>query len=213
MSEQRMFHAPNLNMGQLVQALAEWYRAQKFDVQVLDLPQGGVVIQARQEEAWRSLMGISSALNVVLRRQGEHLVVEVGAGKWVDKAIAAGAGLFVLWPLLFTAAYGAWRQSKLPQRTFEFIQQYIATGAALPADTAAWLAGRYQEAQRYAGEAAPSPPPAVSPTPVPTPVSAGGSPAPRAYRFCPSCGAELPSGARFCPSCGAKLGGAEGATV
>ncbi|MCS7351818.1 MAG: zinc ribbon domain-containing protein [Anaerolineae bacterium] len=205
MSDQRVFHAPNLNMGQLVQALSDWYRAQKFDVQVLDLPQGGVVIQARQEEAWRTLMGVSSALNVVLRRQGENLMVEVGAGKWVDKAIAAGAGLFLLWPLLFTAAYGAWRQSKLPQRTFEFIQQFIATGAALPADTAAWLAGRYQEAQRYAGETPAPPPPTVSPTLVPTPVSGEAAPA-MAYRFCPNCGAELPPGARFCPSCGMRLG-------
>lgn len=205
MSDQRVFHAPNLNMGQLVQALADWYRAQKFDVQVLDLPQGGVVIQARQEEAWRTLLGVSSALNVVLRRQGENLMVEVGAGKWVDKAIAAGAGLFLLWPLLFTAAYGAWRQTKLPQRTFEFIQHFIATGAALPADTAAWLAGRYQEARRYAGEAPAPPPPTVSPTPVPTPVSGEAAPA-TAYRFCPSCGVELPPGARFCPSCGMRLG-------
>ncbi|GEM_PF-379924 len=213
MSEQRVFHAPNLNMGQLVQALSDWYRAQKFDVQVLDLPQGGVVIQARQEEAWRTLMGISSALNVVMRRQGENLIVEVGAGKWVDKAVAAGAGLFLLWPLLFTAAYGAWRQSKLPQRTFEFIQHFIATGAALPADTAAWLAGRYQEAQRYAGEAPTSSPPVVTPAPVPTPVSTGGAPSPAAYRFCPNCGAELPAGARFCPSCGARLGGVEQTAV
>jgi len=38
MPDQRVFHAPNLDMGRLVQALADWYRAQKFDVQVLDLP-------------------------------------------------------------------------------------------------------------------------------------------------------------------------------
>lgn len=197
MPDQRVFHAPNLDMGRLVQALADWYRAQKFDVQVLDLPQGGVVIQARQEETWRNLLGVSSALNVALRRQGENLLVEIGAGKWVDKAIAAGAGLFILWPLLFTAAYGAWQQSKLPQRTFEFIQYFIATGAALPADTAAWVAGRYQEAQRYVS--------AVQATTAPAPSGEEAAPA-GPYRFCPQCGGELPAGARFCPACGAKLG-------
>jgi hypothetical protein len=197
MPDQRVFHAPNLDMGRLVQSLADWYRAQKFDVQVLDLPQGGVVIQARQDETWRNLLGVSSALNVALRRQGDSLQVEIGAGKWVDKAVAAGAGLFLLWPLLFTAAYGAWQQSKLPQRTFEFIQYFIATGAALPVDTAAWVAGRYQEAQRYVT--------AVQATTAPT--ASGGEAAPGgAYRFCPQCGAELPAGARFCPACGAKLG-------
>lgn len=151
-----------------------------------------MVIQARREEAWRTLLGVSSALNVVLRRPGENLVVEIGAGKWVDKAVAAGAGLFLLWPVLFTAAYGAWQQSKLPQRTFDFIQHYIATGGTLPADTATWFAGRYQEAQQV----------------VRTAPAAGGSPtsAPSGtFRFCPSCGAEPPAGARFCPSCGARL--------
>ncbi|HXF68562.1 MAG TPA: hypothetical protein VNK89_02040 [Thermoflexus sp.] len=93
MSEQRVFHAPNLDMGRLVQALLDWYGAEKFEVQALDLPQGGVVSQARQEETWRQLLGGSSALNVALRREGDKLIVEVGAGKWVDKAVAAGAGL------------------------------------------------------------------------------------------------------------------------
>ncbi|MFN3930019.1 MAG: zinc ribbon domain-containing protein, partial [Thermoflexus sp.] len=142
-----------------------------------------------------------SALNVALRREGDKLIVEVGAGKWVDKAVAAGAGVFILWPLLFTAAYGAWQQSQLPKRTFEFIQHFIATGAAMPVDTAAWSAQRYQEAKRYVSsfEAAASPAPAPSgEASTPSSVSA--------YRFCPSCGAELPSGARFCPACGAKIG-------
>lgn len=116
---------------------------------MLNLPQGGVVIQARREEAWRTLLGVSSA-------------------------------------------YGAWQQSKLPQRTFGFIQHYIATGGTLPADTAAGFAGRYQEAQQV----------------IRTAPAAGGSPtsAPSGtFRFCPSCGAEQPAGARFCPSRGAQL--------
>ncbi|MCS7251987.1 MAG: hypothetical protein RMK32_00640 [Anaerolineae bacterium] len=98
-------------MGQLVQALAGWYEAQKFDVQVLDLP---------------------------------------------------------------------------------------ATGAALPADTAAWLAGRYQEARRYAGEAPASLPPTAAPTPLPTPVSGEAAPA-MTYRFCPNCGVEPPAGRAVLP--------------
>ncbi len=218
MTQQRVYKAPNLNMGQLVQALTDWYRAQKFEVQVLDMPGGGVVVQARQPEAWRAVLGMSSALNVVLRRQGDDLLVEIGAGKWVDKAIAGAAGLFILWPLFFTAAYGAWNQSRLPQRTFEFIERFLATGRVPAADVAAWSATQYAQAQHYVqavqatqSSAAPSQPQAT--TPPAEPQAAGQPEAPQAQpateaRFCPQCGAPVPPNARFCPQCGAKLEGA-----
>lgn len=224
MTQQRVYRAPNLNMGQLVQALVDWYRAQKFEVQVLDMPGGGVVIQARQPEAWRAVLGMSSALNVVLRRQGEDLFVEIGAGKWVDKAIAGAAGLFVLWPLLFTAAYGAWQQSKLPERTFEFIERFLATGRVPAADVAAWTATQYAQAQHYVravqSTVGPTPAPpqpegaatAAGPQAAAQPGAPEAQPATQAQpaaeaKFCPQCGAAVPPNARFCPQCGTKLEG------
>lgn len=129
MSDTRSFHTPTLNLPGLVQAMDEWFQFQKYEVQVLELPGGDRVIQARQGGAWRNMLGLSSALNIVLRQRNADLVVEIGAGKWADKAIVGTVSLFVLWPLAFTAAYGTWQQSKLPQRTFDFIQQFIFAAA------------------------------------------------------------------------------------
>jgi hypothetical protein len=152
MPEQRLFHAPNLNMPHLSQALADWYRSQRFEVQLLEAPGGGMVLQARQEEAWRSVLGMSATLNILMRHQADgNLVVEIGAGKWFDKAAAAGVGMFVLWPMLLTAGYGAWQQSKLPQRTFEFIQNFIATGGSISADMAVMQAAQMEQARRVMG--------------------------------------------------------------
>jgi len=157
-----------------------------------------VVIQARQDETWRNLLGVSSALNVALRRQGDSLQVEIGAGKWVDKAAAAGAGVVLPSPFLFPASSGALHPSKLSQRSLVVTLCILATRGATAAETARWVAGRYTEAQRYVS--------AVQSTTAPA--SSGGEAAPGgAYRFCPQCGAELPAGARFCPACGAKIGG------
>jgi hypothetical protein len=64
-------------------------------------------------------------LNVVLRLRGNELQVEIGAGKWIDKATTGTVSLFVLWPLAVTTAFGAWQQAKLPQRTFSAIDDYI----------------------------------------------------------------------------------------
>jgi hypothetical protein len=47
--------------------------------------------------------------------------VEIGAGKWIDKAAGGAVGMFLLWPLAFTAGFGAWQQIKMPDKIFEFI--------------------------------------------------------------------------------------------
>lgn len=99
MPDQRVFHAPQLDMGRLVQALADWYRAEKFDVQVLDLPQGGVVIQARREEAWRTLLGVPPPSTWCCAARART--------RWWRSG--PGSGWTRRWPLLFTAAYGAWQ--------------------------------------------------------------------------------------------------------
>lgn len=125
MTDIRNFNAPNLNMATLTEALHNWFQFQKYEVQSLDLPNGDKVIQARLG-GWRNMLGLSSALNIVLRHHNDHnLTVEIGAGKWADKAIVGTISMFVLWPLAFTAAYGAWQQNKLPQKTFDFIQQFV----------------------------------------------------------------------------------------
>jgi hypothetical protein len=124
MSETRSFHAPDISVNSLVNALSDWYRSQNYTVQALDVHGGGVLLQAKRG-GWRNLVGMSSALNIVLRQQGANLAVEIGAGQWADKAIVGTVSLFVLWPLAVTAAWGTWKQSQLPNRTFEFIQQFV----------------------------------------------------------------------------------------
>lgn len=125
MPETRTFHTPRLDPSRLSQSLGNWFRGQGFEVQNLDLPGGDITIQARKG-GWRNAVGLAVALNVGLRLRGESLVVEIGEGKWADKAAAAAVSMFVLWPLAITAGYGAWQQSKLPQQTFDFVRQYLA---------------------------------------------------------------------------------------
>lgn len=232
MPEQRLFHAPSLNMPHLSQALADWYRSQRFEVQLLEAPGGGMVLQARQEEAWRSVLGMSATLNILMRHQADgNLVVEIGAGKWFDKAAAAGVGMFVLWPMLLTAGYGAWQQSKLPQRTFEFIQNFLATGGSISADMAVMQAAQMEQARRVMGGmqapaapgmAAPGMPAPGMPAPQYASAPAPYAPAPPAPPVPPAIptpitplhgegvsgmAPPLPEGGapRFCSECGGKL--------
>jgi hypothetical protein len=186
MSEQQVFQAPNLNLNHLAQAIGDWYRAQRFDAQVLPVPGEGIVIQARQQEGWRNALGMSSSLNICLRYKEATLVVEIGAGKWSDKALAGGVGALFVWPLFFTAAYGAWKQSSLPQRTFEFIQAFIGAPAM-------------QNPQPFRPAPPPQPPHSSSQRPDSAPTEIG-------RRFCENCGGALSPAAKFCAGCGSKVG-------
>ena len=181
MSETKSFHVTNLNLHNLTEALTDWYKSQGFKTQVLNIAGGGRLIQASQEGALRNIVGMSSALNVALRHNGEELTVEIGAGKWLDKAVVAGIAWFVLWPLLFTAAYGAWQQSNLPKLTLEFIEQFVSIETTSPAPSTVKRSGAEASSRTVA-----------------TPVESS-------YRFCGNCGASVSEIDRFCIRCGGKL--------
>jgi hypothetical protein len=215
MSDFRSFQAPGVDVMTLARSLAGWLQQQQFEVQSVAL-QDGIQVQARQAGGWRKFTGTSAALNISIRRLGDALNVDVGAGQWGDKAAAGAVGMFLLWPLAFTAAYGAWQQNKLPERVFEFIDRFIATGGAMDP-----LAFTTAPGQGYAipggafaqppSPAAPSMPAASPPPPAPlagyggAAAGAGTAAAVPSATACPSCGTALPPGAVFCLKCGTRV--------
>ncbi|MBC7249994.1 MAG: zinc ribbon domain-containing protein [Anaerolineae bacterium] len=176
MPEQRMYHAPGLDLHELAGVVSDWFQSQQFETQILEAPGGGLVVQARQPETWRSILGMSSALNVTMTRQDENLIVQMGAAKWVDKAAVGAVGLLLFWPALIPAAYGAWKQKQLPNQVFQLIDQYVATGQV----------------------------PVIPPAPAPAKKAPAPTAAPAGLQ-CPSCGQPVREGAKFCDNCGAPL--------
>ena len=208
MAEQRLYNAPDLDLSMLGQALVQWFQQQGFEAQVLQGPEGGYVVQARRAETWRSLVGMSAALNVSLIREDSKLLVRMGAAQWADKAVVGAVGALVFWPALIPAAVGAWKQKQLPDQVFRFIDQYIALGGQVTESDLARI-------MRPAAVAAPA---AANQVACPS----CGQPIRQTARFCDNCGAslkvacakcgaELRPGARFCDGCGAPVEGAKSA--
>lgn len=197
MAEQKIYHAPGIEVRDLAGVVSDWFQNQGFETQTLKAPGGGLTVQARKPESWRSFVGLSAALNVTMTPQDENLVVQMGAARWIDKAAVGAVGVLIFWPALIPAAYGAWKQSQLPKQVFDLIEQYITTGTV------------------------PAAAPAVAPAPAPTAEAelrcpSCGKPVRAEAKFCPYCGAALQltcpqcghvlrPGAKFCDNCGARV--------
>ena len=108
---------------------AEGYGTQQLAFEENDNP--GLLVQIKNSTTTgggilRLATGLSACATVKLTEVGDDLNVEVMAGKWLDKAGVAVVSWFVLWPLLVTAAIGAFRQKSFLDRVY--------------ADTLAWFA-------------------------------------------------------------------------
>jgi RNA polymerase subunit RPABC4/transcription elongation factor Spt4 len=201
MTDQRIYHAPNLDFQKLGETLSKWLQGQGLDTQVLAAPGEAVVVQARDEHALHHVAGTSVALKVMMARQGENLLVQIGSAEWAGKTAVAAVGWFLFWPAAITAAYGFWKQKQLPQRILQFIDQYVVSGGNVPIVPTALVAPVAQhtkaskvetrcpscnqllsEGANYCGHCGASMTPA-----------------------CTKCGAALPLGAKYCSNCGAPV--------
>ena len=99
-----------------------WLNEQDFDTQQISTDQDSILLQIKKRGSWRDLVGMATSLNVAFH-QGEDdtLTVEIGAGKWVDKAAVGAVSLVILWPLAITAGIGAWEQMNMPDKIFDYV--------------------------------------------------------------------------------------------
>ena len=126
MNQSRSFSCEPSRFKALIQTTQNWLTGEGFRCQKLKIEDGGTLIQIEKIGDWREFVGMSTALNIIFSQAGNKLNVEIGEGKWIDKAIAGGIGWFVfLWPLAITSAIGAWQQLKMPERIFRHIAEFL----------------------------------------------------------------------------------------
>ncbi len=105
----------------VIAEVRSWLDSQDFDSQQMDAEDESLLLQIKKRGSWREWVGMATSLNILFHLDEDTLTVEIGAGKWIDKAAAGTVSLFILWPLAFTAGYGAWEQSQMPDKIFEFV--------------------------------------------------------------------------------------------
>lgn len=186
MAEMRTFYASGIDERDVARKVSSWLKLNDFEAQIVDLPDGRITVQARQPKSWRYILGMSSALNITLEKKGDHLVVETGAGSWAEKFAVGAVGIFILHPLLITMAYGVWKQSQLPEKVFEVVDQHLKDKRG-PAETTRIA---IQPGDETAAESA-------VPENVPSSTFE--------ERICASCGGASSKEAKYCSQCGSLL--------
>ncbi len=108
----RFYNTKSVDVEKLANDVENLYRQQGYQVQQAGNAEQKM-IQLRKGGDLESLLGMQASLTVIFQRTAGGLVVTTGQQKWLDKAAIGAIGFFaapVLWPLIFTAGAGAYRQ-------------------------------------------------------------------------------------------------------
>lgn len=117
-----------MDVAGCVKEVQEYFSAQGYETQVLGIAPD-MLVQVRTRSTLRTVTGMASAMTAQFRRSQDGVIVRLGAQRWADKAAVGAVGTVVFAPLLVTAAYGAWKQSRLPDQFWRIIDKY---GMACP---------------------------------------------------------------------------------
>src|SRR5438477_12977370 len=108
----RFYKSDNLSIERLATDLEHFFRGQGYQVQQIG-NNDQMMVQLKKGSDFESIIGMQAALTVTIQRTGGGVMAAMGQQKWVDKAAVGVAGIVipVLWPLLFTAGVGVFRQA------------------------------------------------------------------------------------------------------
>ena len=129
MVQSKSFPCPSAHFPGLISSTQSWLSSEGFKCQKLQTKNGGTLLQIEKVGGWRKFVGMSTALNIVFHQVENTVNVEIGAGRWIDKATTGTVAYFILWPLAVTAGIGAWQQLKMPERVFEHVSGFLSPSA------------------------------------------------------------------------------------
>ncbi|MGQ9897445.1 MAG: zinc-ribbon domain-containing protein [Acidobacteriota bacterium] len=178
--QERTYRLPaGFNLTTLGNDIRHFFLMRDHRVQVVPVGET-LVIQAVRDSTLTTLLGQSSALTVQLQVSGNHLLVEIGTSKWLEKAALGVVSYVLLGPLVVLPIVGAFNQLKLVEDLWTHIDTRLT-----------------QPSEAY-----------VPPVP-PEPSYRGyqsikQAPPPPAEQHCPACRAPMPVNAIFCSRCGAR---------
>jgi hypothetical protein len=122
----RFYTSDTLNIEQLATDLERFLRGQGYQTQQIGNNEQ-MMVQLKKGGDFEALIGMQASLTVTIQRSSGGVMVAVGRQKWIDKAAIGVVGWAVpaLWPLMFTAGFGAARQVALANEVLSILDGLV----------------------------------------------------------------------------------------
>ena len=194
MAESRVFQKVNgVTVDGIGRSVQNFLRSSKGLVVQGGKAGEGYVVQAKDDDSWKKVAGMASAIEIQISDTGNGILVNIGNAQWSDKIGAGVIGWFVFAPLAVTSIVGTVQQQKLPGEIFAHIERYVASGgkdlyigANFVNASAGHIICPHCQSEVPAGQSF---------------CSSCGKPL---TKQCPGCNENIPLNLDFCPKCGAN---------
>ncbi|NNF57209.1 MAG: hypothetical protein HKN04_03120 [Rhodothermaceae bacterium] len=127
------------DLAAVAEQVKDVFRAEGYDATGHETPDGGQFISlTKGDTAFKSVLGLKTALNVHLNPtpQGTHVKAEVGT--YGEAILGTALAWFVFWPISAVQVWGALQNSKTDERVLMEIEKALKAHAeGAPEGTAA----------------------------------------------------------------------------
>ena len=113
--------------------IREEFQNDGYEVTMDALSSGGYDISITKGGIFKAVLGMKTALKVILLPRGGNINFEAGVGIWGQQAIPTVISMLFFWPVLITQIWGMIEQSKLDDKALEIAQDVINANANISA--------------------------------------------------------------------------------
>lgn len=122
----KLFTAPPSIIQHIIKNIENYFWSQQFEVKTIPLQSGAYDISVTKGNQFKAVLGMKSALKIVVRPQGNSIFVEAGVGIFGQQAIPTLITVFIAWPVIIGQIWGMVEQAKLDDKVMEIVEETIS---------------------------------------------------------------------------------------
>lgn len=125
-SKKKLLAAHSSQINAIAEAIQTDFVRDGFEVNVDTLMSGGKDISITKGNLFKAVLGMRSALKVILMPQTDGVLFNANVGIYGQQAIPTIISMLFFWPVLITQIWGLVKQSSLDERALALAEQAIA---------------------------------------------------------------------------------------
>lgn len=128
----KLFYNVASHTDGVANSLMSLMRYEGYEVDGVKLPSGDWDISIKKGNLFRAVLGLQTALKIVISPASPHVYVKAGVGIFGQQAIPAILVVCVWWPFVIPQIWGIVKQSKLDKLVLDRVQSEFDRIAGYP---------------------------------------------------------------------------------